>query len=174
MSTAGGSAGSSTHLATSGRSACLWEPGPRAKRRAKIEAEQPPTRPKPTTEDGAFMEWQGSSRCDLLLERGSPLWLRKRDESQKKLLSLPQAKQAPGNLARDDQEADVQITRNGTETAAGPSEWFTGSVYIDAIVAPSNESRISASSVHFTPGSRTAWHTHPHGQTIWVSEGVGL
>ncbi len=68
----------------------------------------------------------------------------------------------------------MQIARNGTETAAGPSEWFTGSVYIDAIVAPSNESRISASSVHFTPGARTAWHTHPHGQTIWVSEGVGL
>src|SRR6266536_2628144 len=53
---AGGSAGSSTHSATNGRSACLWEPGRRAKRRAKIEAEQPPTRPKPTTEDGAFME----------------------------------------------------------------------------------------------------------------------
>ena len=68
----------------------------------------------------------------------------------------------------------MQITRNGTETAAGPSEWFTGSVYIDAIVAPSNESRISASSVHFTPGARTAWHTHPNGQTIWVTEGIGL
>jgi quercetin dioxygenase-like cupin family protein len=68
----------------------------------------------------------------------------------------------------------VQITRNSTETAAGPSEWFTGSVYIDAIAAPSNGSRISASSVHFTPGARTAWHTHPYGQTIWVSEGVGL
>jgi quercetin dioxygenase-like cupin family protein len=68
----------------------------------------------------------------------------------------------------------VQITRNSTETAAGPSEWFTGSVYIDAIAAPSNGSRISASTVHFTPGARTAWHTHPHGQTIWVSEGVGL
>ena len=68
----------------------------------------------------------------------------------------------------------MQITRNSTETAAGPSEWFTGSVYIDGIAAPSNGSRISASSVHFTPRARTAWHTHPHGQTIWVSEGVGL
>ena len=35
-------------------------------------------------------------------------------------------------------------------------------------------SRLSASSVHFTPGARTAWHTHPNGQTIWVTEGVGL
>ena len=68
----------------------------------------------------------------------------------------------------------MQITRNSIETAAGPSEWFTGAVYIDAIAALSNGSRISASSVHFTPGARTAWHTHPHGQTIWVSEGVGL
>jgi quercetin dioxygenase-like cupin family protein len=68
----------------------------------------------------------------------------------------------------------VQITRNSIETAAGPNEWFTGAVYIDAIAAPSNGSRISASSVHFTPAARTAWHTHPHGQTIWVTEGVGL
>ncbi len=68
----------------------------------------------------------------------------------------------------------MQITRNSIETAAGPREWFTGAVYVDAVAAPSNGSRISASSVHFTPGARTAWHTHPHGQTIWVTEGVGL
>src|SRR6266498_1826173 len=47
--TAGGSAGSSTHSATSGRSACLLEPGPRAKRRARIEGRATPTRPKQTT-----------------------------------------------------------------------------------------------------------------------------
>src|SRR6266542_5474684 len=51
---AGGSAGSSTHSATSGRSACLWEPGRRAKRRAKIEAELTLTRPTRTTKDGAL------------------------------------------------------------------------------------------------------------------------
>ena len=68
----------------------------------------------------------------------------------------------------------MRITRNSIDTAAGPNDWFTGAVYIDAIAAPSNGSRISASSVHFTPGARTAWHTHPHGQTIWVTEGVGL
>ena len=39
---------------------------------------------------------------------------------------------------------------------------------------PSEASRLSASSVHFTPGARTAWHTHPNGQTIYVLEGVGL
>jgi quercetin dioxygenase-like cupin family protein len=68
----------------------------------------------------------------------------------------------------------MQITRNTIETAAGPSEWFTGTVYIDAVAAPSGGSRLSASCVHFTPGARTAWHTHPNGQTIWVTEGVGL
>ena len=68
----------------------------------------------------------------------------------------------------------MQITRNSIETAPGPREWFTGSVYIDSVAAPSNGSRLSASSVHFTPGARTAWHTHPNGQTIWVTEGIGL
>jgi quercetin dioxygenase-like cupin family protein len=68
----------------------------------------------------------------------------------------------------------MQITRNSRETQAGPTDWFTGAVYIDAVAAPSDSSRLSGSSVHFTPGARTAWHTHPNGQTIWVSEGVGL
>ena len=68
----------------------------------------------------------------------------------------------------------MQIMRNGTETAAGPGDWFTGTVFIDPVAAPSGSSRLSASSVHFTPGARTAWHTHPSGQTIWVTEGVGL
>jgi quercetin dioxygenase-like cupin family protein len=68
----------------------------------------------------------------------------------------------------------MQITRNSVETAVGPSDWFTGEVYIDAVAAPSSGSRLSASSVHFTPGARTAWHTHPNGQTIWVTEGIGV
>lgn len=68
----------------------------------------------------------------------------------------------------------MQITRNSIETGRGPSEWFSGTVFIDAIAAPSGDSPLSASAVHFTPGARTAWHTHPHGQTIWVTEGVGL
>ena len=69
----------------------------------------------------------------------------------------------------------MQIVRNGGEkTAIGPSEWFTGVVYLDPVAVPSNGSRLSASMVHFTPGARTAWHRHPHGQTIYVIEGVGL
>jgi quercetin dioxygenase-like cupin family protein len=68
----------------------------------------------------------------------------------------------------------VQITRNGLDTNRGPSDWFTGAVYIDTVAAPAGSSHVSASSVHFTPGARTAWHTHPNGQTIWVTQGVGL
>ena len=68
----------------------------------------------------------------------------------------------------------MQIIRNTIETASGPSEWFIGTVYIDTVATPSEPSRLSASSVHFTPGARTAWHTHPNGQTIYVTEGVGL
>ena len=67
----------------------------------------------------------------------------------------------------------MQITRSTTDTIAGPGDWFTGAVYIDAVAAPSGVSRLSASWVHFTPAARTAWHTHPNGQTIFVLEGVG-
>lgn len=67
----------------------------------------------------------------------------------------------------------MEITRNSDETTPGPSEWFTGAVYLDTVARPSGSSRVNASSVHFTPGARTAWHTHPHGQTIYVLEGVG-
>jgi quercetin dioxygenase-like cupin family protein len=67
----------------------------------------------------------------------------------------------------------MEIARSGAATTRGPADWFTGDVYIDAAAAPSGGSRLSASWVHFTPGARTAWHTHPNGQTIFVLEGVG-
>ncbi len=68
----------------------------------------------------------------------------------------------------------MQITPSGTETAKGPADWFTGDVYIDAVAVASDASRVQASWVHFTPGARTAWHTHPNGQSIFVLEGAGL
>src|SRR5262245_29777529 len=67
----------------------------------------------------------------------------------------------------------MQITRSSIATVTGPAEWFTGAVYLDAVAAPSEASRLQATNVHFTPGARTAWHTHPNGQTIYVLEGVG-
>src|SRR4051812_20378161 len=72
------------------------------------------------------------------------------------------------------EEPHIQITRSSIATAKGPAEWFTGDVYIDAIAAPEATARTSAAVVHFTPGARTAWHTHPYGQTIYVTEGLGL
>ena len=68
----------------------------------------------------------------------------------------------------------MQITRSSIDTQKGPADWFTGDVYIDAVAAPAGSSTFAAALVHFTPGARTAWHTHPHGQTIFVTEGVGL
>lgn len=67
----------------------------------------------------------------------------------------------------------MKITRNSIDTNQGSSDWFTGVVYIDTIAPPSDGSHVNASSVHFTPGARTAWHTHPKGQTIYVTEGIG-
>ena len=68
----------------------------------------------------------------------------------------------------------MHLTTGGITTVAGSLDWFTGDVFIDAVATPSGASRLSASSVHFTPGARTAWHTHPNGQTIFVLEGAGL
>jgi quercetin dioxygenase-like cupin family protein len=67
----------------------------------------------------------------------------------------------------------MQITRSSVDTTLGPADWFTGAVYIDSVATPSEPYRVQASSVHFTPGARTAWHSHPLGQTIHVTEGIG-
>ena len=67
----------------------------------------------------------------------------------------------------------MQITRNSLDTNIGPADWFTGSVFVDPIAAAAPPSRVAAAMVHFTPGARTAWHTHPLGQTIYVTEGIG-
>jgi quercetin dioxygenase-like cupin family protein len=68
----------------------------------------------------------------------------------------------------------MQITRSSIDTVKGPADWFTGEVYIDAVAAAAAPARVQANLVHFTPGARTAWHTHPLGQTIYVTEGIGL
>src|SRR5215218_2006843 len=68
----------------------------------------------------------------------------------------------------------MEFTRSGGDTGTGPSEWFTGTVYMDTVATPNGPYRIAGTMVHFTPGARTAWHTHPNGQTIYVTVGVGL
>ena len=64
--------------------------------------------------------------------------------------------------------------RSSHETTPGPGDWFTGSVYIDTVATPSSPSRVGAAIVHFTAGAHTTWHTHRYGQTIYVTEGVGV
>ena len=68
----------------------------------------------------------------------------------------------------------MEITRSGIATGKGPDAWFTGDVYIDAVASTLAPARVQANLVHFAPGARTAWHTHPLGQTIYVTEGIGL
>lgn len=68
----------------------------------------------------------------------------------------------------------MEITRSGLDTVKGPDSWFTGDVYIDPVADAPSPARMQANLVHFTPGARTAWHTHPLGQTVYVTEGIGL
>jgi len=68
----------------------------------------------------------------------------------------------------------MQIKRVGTQPSAkGPSEYFTGTVRIDAPFAGEEPARIGGAIVTFEPGARTAWHTHPLGQTLIVTAGLG-
>jgi quercetin dioxygenase-like cupin family protein len=68
----------------------------------------------------------------------------------------------------------MKVIRVINNTNKGPADWFTGDVYIDSVRNPDEQSRVGAANVHFTPGARTAWHTHPHGKTIYIIEGVGV
>jgi quercetin dioxygenase-like cupin family protein len=68
----------------------------------------------------------------------------------------------------------MEIIRSRPQTTSAPPEWFTGRVFIDGIAPTDAGSRIRAYRVHFSPGARTAWHTHPHGQVLHVTDGVGL
>jgi quercetin dioxygenase-like cupin family protein len=58
-------------------------------------------------------------------------------------------------------------------TMKGPSEWFTGDVWLDILAQPDENSTLNVASVHFHPGARTAWHSHEGGQTLYVTEGEG-
>lgn len=69
----------------------------------------------------------------------------------------------------------ITVTRTGSQpSTAGAAENFTGSVRVDDRFKGSGEARISGGTVTFEPGARTAWHTHPLGQTLIVTQGVGL
>jgi quercetin dioxygenase-like cupin family protein len=66
----------------------------------------------------------------------------------------------------------MRFTKSGGQTAVGPDPWFTATVYIDSIRNPDDQSCVGCVHVRFTPGARTAWHTHPKGQTLHVTDGI--
>ena len=68
----------------------------------------------------------------------------------------------------------MEIIRAGSKpSGAGPTDWFTGTVRIDPLFNPFAPERVQGAQVTFEPGARTAWHTHPLGQTLIVTSGVG-
>lgn len=69
----------------------------------------------------------------------------------------------------------MDIKKNGSQPSVeGPAEWFTGTVRIDPLFQAPDPARVGGASVTFEPGARTAWHTHPLGQTLIVTAGCGL
>src|SRR4051794_5420663 len=68
----------------------------------------------------------------------------------------------------------MKVTQSSGQTGQGPGDWFTGTVFIDTVRNPDDQSAIGCAHVRFTPGARTAWHSHPKGQTLYVTDGIGL
>ena len=68
----------------------------------------------------------------------------------------------------------MNITRSGAQSSGkGPADWFTGMVRVDPLFSPPDPARVAGALVTFEPGARTAWHTHPLGQTLIVMTGLG-
>jgi quercetin dioxygenase-like cupin family protein len=85
------------------------------------------------------------------------------------LLGMAVAKATSGEGA-----PTLRIARSGSQPSAkGPAEYFTGTVRIDPLFPANAPARVSGASVTFEPGARSAWHTHPLGQTLIVTSGVG-
>jgi quercetin dioxygenase-like cupin family protein len=83
----------------------------------------------------------------------------------------PAASEKPTAQPRN---ATMEITRNGSQPSRkGPTEYFTGSVRIDPLFQAPEPARVTSASVTFEPGARTAWHTHPLGQTLIITSGLG-
>ena len=78
------------------------------------------------------------------------------------------------NLTNEERSETMQITRAGSQPSnKGSPEYFTGTVRVDPLFPVREPSRVSAASVTFESGARTAWHTHPLGQTLIITAGVG-
>jgi quercetin dioxygenase-like cupin family protein len=82
------------------------------------------------------------------------------------------APKKPGIRQRED--SSMQIKRNGSQPSSrGPAEYFTGSVRVDLLFQSPGPAKVSGAGVTFEPGARSAWHTHPCGQTLIVTAGLG-
>src|SRR6266566_7436304 len=86
----------------------------------------------------------------------------------------PQAGVPLIQTATDRKELNMEIKKNGSQPSSkGPADWFTGTVPIDPLFQAHAPARAAGASVTFEPGARTAWHTHPLGQTLIVTAGCG-
>ena len=90
-------------------------------------------------------------------------------------LSLPMMLSAVGQTHKDQNfMSNTKIIRNGTQSPfQGPADWFTGTVRIDPLFQAEEPARGNGANVTFEPGARTAWHTHPLGQTLIITSGFG-
>ena len=68
----------------------------------------------------------------------------------------------------------MRISPSSGRTTHGSVEFFSGDVLLDGIRVPDGQSAIGCTHVRFAPGARTAWHSHPFGQTLYVTDGIGL
>jgi quercetin dioxygenase-like cupin family protein len=87
---------------------------------------------------------------------------------------VPNALAAPAGHAQQQERPTVNITRAGSQPSSkGPADWFSGTVRIDPLFTSPAPARAAGATVTFEPGARTAWHTHPLGQTLVVVFGLG-
>src|SRR5947199_8894297 len=91
------------------------------------------------------------------------------------VLGTPAMLRAQSTTAIQRKEFSMEIKRVGSQPSSqGPADWFTGTVRIDPLFQAPAPARAAGASVTFEPGARTAWHTHPLGQTLIVMAGAGL
>jgi quercetin dioxygenase-like cupin family protein len=89
------------------------------------------------------------------------------------LLAACGASDAPAPVSPAPAKSDALTITPATASVAGPARWFTGKATVTMLFAPKGPRNFSAANVTFEPGARTAWHSHPAGQTLVVTDGTG-
>ena len=112
------------------------------------------------------------TNATLLVDRRSALKMAVVADVALSVSSLAQANKP--SIPNTESKMDIEITRNGSQPSSkGPADWFSGTTRIDPLFAAKESARAAAALVTFEPGARTAWHTHPLGQTLVVTSGLG-